>query len=70
MNNRKIEIKEDYIKLHNLLKFEALVDSGANAKKVIVEKLVYVNNEICIIKGKKIVKGDIVKFLEYTIEVI
>ncbi len=58
----EIIIKEDFIKLFQLLKFANLVSSGGEAKLVIVDGLVKVNGELEIQKGKKIYKNDIVEF--------
>ncbi len=58
----EIKIKEDFIKLFQLLKYANLVSSGGEAKLVIVDGLVKVNGETEIQKGKKIYKNDIVEF--------
>ena len=54
----KITIKTEYIKLQDLLKFANLVASGGEAKVLIQDGLVTVNNEICTQRGKKIRPGD------------
>jgi ribosome-associated protein len=70
MNRLKIEIKDDYIKLDQLLKLSGLTSTGGEAKNVIIDKLVMVNNEICIMRGKKIRENDVVKFNNNEIEVV
>ena len=57
-----ITIKDEFIKLGQLLKLAGLVDSGLDAKIVIQEGLVKVNGEIDTRRGKKIVSGDIVEY--------
>ncbi len=58
----EIKIKDEYIKLDQLLKFANLVASGGEAKEVIKEGLVLVNGEVETRRGKKIRTNDIVKF--------
>lgn len=57
-----VEIDSDFIELYKLLKFENLVSSGGEAKFVISEGLVNVNNETETRKRKKVVAGDTVEF--------
>ncbi len=54
----KIKIKEDFIKLDSLLKFANAAATGGIAKMMILNKQVLVNNEICLMRGKKIKPGD------------
>lgn len=58
----KVEIKEDFIKLDALLKFAAVAETGGEAKLMIQSGDISVNGEICTQRGKKIKKGDIVKY--------
>ena len=64
-----IKIKDEYIKLGQLLKLAGLVGSGVDAKHVINEGLVKVNDEVDTRRGKKIYPGDIVSFNGETIKV-
>lgn len=64
-----IKIKDEYIKLGQLLKLAGLVGSGVDAKYVINEGLVKVNNEVDTRRGKKIYPGDIVSYNGETIKV-
>ncbi len=59
---RKVELKTVPVELCKILKFETLVQSGGEAKRVIVEGLVKVNGEIETRKGRKIRSGDIIEF--------
>ncbi len=63
----KIRLKDDYIKLGQALKFANVVESGVDAKIVILDGLVSVNGEVCLQRGKKLVSGDVVTFEEETI---
>ncbi|WP_067139167.1 S4 domain-containing protein YaaA [Oceanivirga salmonicida] len=65
----EIEIKGEYIKLDQLLKFANLVASGGEAKEVIKDGLVLVNGEVETRRGKKIRNGDIVVFANEEITV-
>ena len=64
-----IKIKDEYIKLGQLLKLAGLVGSGVDAKYVINEGQVKVNDEVDTRRGKKIYPGDIVSFNGETIKV-
>jgi len=57
-----IKIKDEFIKLGQLLKLAGFVDSGVDAKYVIQDGLVKVNGEIDTRRGRKIVAGDVVEF--------
>lgn len=57
-----IKIRDEYIKLGQLLKLAGLVESGVDAKLVIQDGLVKVNGRIETQRGKKLVAGDIVEF--------
>ena len=58
----KIQIRDEFIKLGQLLKLANLVESGAMAKEVIEEGLVKVCGEVETRRGKKIYPGDVVEF--------
>ena len=64
-----IKIKDEYIKLGQLLKLAGLVGSGVDAKYVINEGLVKVNDEVDTRRSKKIYPGDIVSYNGETIKV-
>lgn len=57
-----IELRDDFIKLGQALKAAGLVESGAEAKEVIVDGLVKVNGQVCTQRGKKLYDGDSVQF--------
>lgn len=60
MEKMKIDITTEYIKLDQLLKFSALAENGAMAKEMILDGIVSVNDEECLMRGKKIRAGDVV----------
>lgn len=57
-----IKIRDEFIKLGQVLKLAGWVGSGLDAKMVILDGLVKVNGECVLQRGKKIYKGDIVEF--------
>lgn len=57
---KTVKIRDEFIKLGQLLKLAGLVDSGVDAKIVIGDGLVKVNGEVDTRRGKKIVSGDVV----------
>ena len=57
-----IKIHTEYIKLDDLLKFSGMVVTGGQAKAVILEGLVKVDGETCLMRGKKLRGGEIVEF--------
>lgn len=57
-----ITIKDEFIKLGQVLKLAGLVDSGVEAKEVIVNGLVKVNGQVEIQRGKKIYDGFIIEY--------
>lgn len=63
MEELKINIETEYIKLESLLKYAAICSSGGEAKILIQNEEVMVNGEICTQRGKKIRSGDIVELL-------
>ncbi|MBR5683858.1 MAG: S4 domain-containing protein YaaA [Ruminococcus sp.] len=66
----KIKITTEFIKLDALLKFASLVGSGGEAKQLIQNGEVFVNGEVCTMRGKKIRPGDKVELggQEVTVE--
>ncbi len=58
----EIFIKDEYIRLDAALKFSGAIGTGGQAKMVIQDGLVFVNGEVCTMRGKKLRGGDTVKF--------
>ena len=57
-----IKLRDEYIKLAQALKAANLVEDGVEAKLVIQDGLVKVNNEVDIRRGRKLYDGDVVSF--------
>ena len=57
-----IKRRDEYIKLGQALKAANLVEDGVEAKLVIQDGLVKVNNEVDIRRGRKLYDGDVVSF--------
>ncbi len=70
MEKIQVEIDGDYIKLDQLLKFSGAIDSGGQAKLMILNGDVRVNGSIATERGKKIRKGDIVEVEDIVIELL
>lgn len=70
----KVQIETEFIKLDQLLKYAGICGSGSDAKELIWEGVVSVNEEPCTMRGKKIYPGDKVflelgdEYLEITVE--
>ena len=64
-----IYLKDEFIKLGQALKAAGFVDSGVEAKEVIIEGLVEVNGEIDTRRGRKLYEGDVVSFENKTIKI-
>ena len=59
MQEEKVPITTEYIKLQDLLKFAGVTDTGGMAKEVIQAGEVKVNGEVCTMRGKKLRPGDV-----------
>ena len=66
----EIKIKDENIKLGQLLKLSGFVGSGLEAKIEINEGNVTVNGNTELQRGKKIFKGDVVEFRGNKIKVV
>lgn len=64
-----IQLKDDFIKLGQVLKAAGLVESGVDAKFVIQDGLVKVNGHVELQRGKKIVSGDVVEYDGNTVHI-
>ncbi len=59
---KNVEIDKEPVELYKILKFENLVASGGEAKFVISQGLVRVNDEKETRKRKKIFTGDVIEY--------
>lgn len=62
MTEIQIREEDEFIKLGQALKKAGLVDSGAEAKEVILDGLVKVNDRVEQQRGKKIHDGDVISY--------
>lgn len=67
---KEIKLREEYIKLGQVLKAAGLVESGVDAKFVIQDGLVKVNGQVDTQRGKKLYEGDIVEFENLQIKIV
>ena len=67
MEKKEISISTPFIKLDALLKYADLVGYGGEAKVLIQEGQVLVNQEVCTMRGKKCVPGDVVEVTDTAI---
>lgn len=58
----KVYISTDFIKLQQALKLANVVSQGSDAKMIVQGGDVKVNGEVCLMRGKKLVSGDVVEF--------
>ncbi len=57
---RDVHIRDESIRLGQLLKLADLIDHGADAKPVLSEGRVLVNGEVETRRGRQLVRGDVV----------
>ena len=58
MDEERVKIETEFIKLQDLLKFAGAVETGGEAKLLIQDGEVKVNGEVCTMRGKKLCPGD------------
>lgn len=63
------QLRDESIKLGQLLKAAGLAATGVEAKYAILDGLVEVNGTVCLQRGKKLVPGDVVTFQGKKIEI-
>ncbi len=64
-----IKIKDEYIRLGQLLKLAGMCDSGVDAKNEIKEGRVSVNHQTELQRGKKLRDGDIVTYQGKSVQI-
>lgn len=62
MEEKKLNIKEDFIRLDSAMKLAGFASTGGHAKTVIQNGEVTVNGEGCLMRGKKLRSGDYADF--------
>ena len=66
----EIRIRDEFIKLGQLLKLADLLQDGLEAKYVITDGLVKVNGEMDDRRGRKVYEGDVVSYDGKEIKVV
>lgn len=64
-----IRIHTPFIKLEALLKFAGLCETGGEAKELIQNGEVRLNGEVCTMRGRKCVAGDVVELDGQTVAI-
>ena len=62
-NGIEVAIHTEFIKLQDAMKFANVVYSGGEAKQLILDGQVKVNDEVCLMRGKKLYPGDSFSFM-------
>ena len=62
INMNEILINTDIIKLDAFLKWSGIASLGSEAKLYIQDGLFKVNGEVCVQRGKKLKRGDVISF--------
>ena len=65
----KVQIKTEYIKLDQLLKYMGVAENGSHAKEIILDEEVKVNGEVCKMRGKKLYKNDVISVFDEEFEI-
>jgi ribosome-associated protein len=66
---RDIEIREDMIRLGQLLKLSGLADSGGEARELLTAEQVTVNGEPEARRGRQLHRGDVIAVGEHSVRV-
>lgn len=66
----EVKISTEFIKLDQFLKFAGLVNTGGEAKSIILEGRVKVNGEVETARGKKLRVDDIVEIGERKFKIV
>ena len=66
---REVSIRDETIRLGQLLKLADLIDNGADAKPLLMQGLVFVNGELETRRGRQLVKGDVVSVADQAVRV-
>lgn len=67
MKTITVGIRTEFIRMDALLKLAGLVMTGGEAKAVIQGGEVLFNDEVCLMRGKKVRVGDRVTFADTTV---
>ena len=65
-----VPIRDETIRLGQFLKLSGLIDTGADAKSVIADGLVTVNDEVDTRRGRQLHPGDVVTFAGHSARIV
>jgi ribosome-associated protein len=65
-----VPIRDETIRLGQFLKLSGLIDTGADAKSVIADGLVTVNDEVDTRRGRQLHAGDVVTFAGHSVRIV
>ena len=66
---QSFKIKDDHIKLGQVLKAAGMAESGVDAKYAILDGLVKVNGNVELQRGKTLYPGDVVEYQGETLKI-
>lgn len=66
---QSFKIKDNHIKLGQVLKAAGMAESGVDAKYAILDGLVKVNGNVELQRGKKLYPGDVVEYQGETLKI-
>lgn len=66
----EVKIRDEFIKLGQILKLAGVVEDGVEAKYMITDGLVMVNGETELRRGRKVYEGDVISYNGQDIKVI
>lgn len=66
----EVSIYTDFIKLDSFLKLAGVAGTGGHAKILIQEGEIKVNGDVCLMRGKKLFRGDEISFEGETFKII
>ena len=67
---KQVKIRTETISLNDAMKFSNAVNSGGQAKMIILDGLVKVNGEVCTVRGRKLRAGDSFQFENTIYEIV
>ena len=67
---REVEIRDDAIRLGQLLKLADFIDHGSEARELLIQGVVLVNGEVETRRGRQLVVGDSVTVRGETVGIV
>jgi ribosome-associated protein len=67
---REVEVREDGIRLGQLMKLAGLVDSGSDVKPLLEQGVVTVGGRVETRRGRQLKKGDVVRVGEEQVRLV